>query len=251
MHGPSGNPSRCLPSAGFLTDSCHFSGEDYDGGGGCVKYTNKWAERLGAEGEAPEQVRSSSASRCASTVIWGGTVSVCYQIWLRNPTDSCSCSIQTLDCAAALLCSQWGDKWTESFKDGKGSKHGEVWTAGRGGERYNRWWNEEHLGNGCVRKYGNSTSGEYWDNVEQMDTYYNPIPHFGWVLYPAPARRASYSLSPATPSEPCFSFLLWPRCMSAWRGLSLLRVWGRVEMIIPCLQLSPSSRHLSLSLPLP
>lgn len=45
--------------------------------------------------------------------------------------------------------------------------------------RYNRWWNEEHFGNGYVRKYGNSTGGEYWDTTEQMDTYYNPIPHFG------------------------------------------------------------------------
>lgn len=30
---------------------------------------------------------------------------------------------------------QWGDKWTESFKDGKGTKHGEVWTAGSDGGR--------------------------------------------------------------------------------------------------------------------
>jgi hypothetical protein len=45
--------------------------------------------------------------------------------------------------------------------------------------RYNRWWNEEHYGNGQVRRYGNSTSGEYWDATEWMDTYYNPIPHFG------------------------------------------------------------------------
>jgi hypothetical protein len=48
--------------------------------------------------------------------------------------------------------------------------------------RYQRWWNEEHFGNGHVRKYGNSTGGEYWDNTEQMDTYYNPIPHFGSVM---------------------------------------------------------------------
>ena len=57
------NPSRCLPSPSCLTASCYFSGEDYDGGGGCVKYTNKWAERLGAEGEAPEQVRSKPAPK--------------------------------------------------------------------------------------------------------------------------------------------------------------------------------------------
>ncbi len=68
--------AHCL----ILTDP---SGEDYDGHGGCVKYTDKWAERL-VEGRAPEQ---------------------------------------------------WGDKWLETFKDGKGAKHGEVWSAGSGGER--------------------------------------------------------------------------------------------------------------------
>jgi hypothetical protein len=26
------------------------------------------------------------------------------------------------------------------------------------------------------------TSGEHWDHTEQMDTYYNPIPHFGYDL---------------------------------------------------------------------
>ena len=60
-----------------------LAGEDYDGAGGCLKYTDKWAERL----------------------VYG---------------------------AAA---EQWGDKWTESFKDGKGTKHGEVWTAGSDGGR--------------------------------------------------------------------------------------------------------------------
>lgn len=80
---------------------------------------------------------------------------------------------------------QWGDKWTETFGQqgpGKGSKHGEVWSADAGGGRYHRWWNEEHAGDGAVRKYGNSTSGEHWDVWEHMDTYYNPVPHFGYDL---------------------------------------------------------------------
>ena len=47
------------------------------------------------------------------------------------------------------------------------------------GHRYNRYWAEDHHGDGTVRKHGNSTAGEYWDQVEHMDTYYNPIPHFG------------------------------------------------------------------------
>ncbi len=54
-----------------------------------------------------------------------------------------------------------------------------MWSANHG-HRYNRWWNEEHYGDGRVRRYGNSTSGEYWDAIEHMDTYYNPIPHFGF-----------------------------------------------------------------------
>lgn len=33
----------------------------------------------------------------------------------------------------------------------QGEKHGEVWSVGAGGERYNRWWNEQHYGNGQVR----------------------------------------------------------------------------------------------------
>jgi hypothetical protein len=33
-----------------------------------------------------------------------------------------------------------------------------------------------------VRKSGNSTHGENWDQIEQMDTYYNPIPNFGFQL---------------------------------------------------------------------
>jgi hypothetical protein len=32
------------------------------------------------------------------------------------------------------------------------------------------------------RRYGSSNTGEYWDGTEQMDTYYNPIPHFGFDL---------------------------------------------------------------------
>lgn len=27
-----------------------------------------------------------------------------------------------------------------------------------------------------------SAAGEHWDQTEQMDTYYNPIPHFGYDL---------------------------------------------------------------------
>ena len=100
--------------------------------GGCIKYTDRWAERPGAYG-APG-----------------------------------------LD--------KWGDKWEERFKDGKGSKNGETWSESGYGERYQRWWGENHFGDGYVQKHGHSNTGEHWDTTEGMDTYYNPIPHFGYDL---------------------------------------------------------------------
>ncbi len=48
--------------------------------------------------------------------------------------------------------------------------------------RYQRWWGEDHFGDGRVRRHGSSTSGESWDDTIHMDTYYNPIPHFGFKL---------------------------------------------------------------------
>lgn len=120
---------------------------------------------------------------------------------------------------------KWGDKWEENFKDGTGFKKGETWSSeGHSGRSFNRWWGEDHLGGGRVRKHGSSTEGESWDNgkrrgregfrevggrriffsfpdgrekltifqkkklknfnktVEEMDTYYNPIPHFTYEM---------------------------------------------------------------------
>lgn len=48
--------------------------------------------------------------------------------------------------------------------------------------RYNRWWSEEHLGQGIVRKRGDSTTGENWDITEPAETNYNPVPHFGFEM---------------------------------------------------------------------
>ena len=59
---------------------------------------------------------------------------------------------------------------------------GETWSIDAGGNRYQKWWGENHFGNGWVQKYGNSTTGDHWDTSEQMDTYYNPIPHFDYRL---------------------------------------------------------------------
>ncbi|KDD71831.1 hypothetical protein H632_c4323p0, partial [Helicosporidium sp. ATCC 50920] len=77
---------------------------------------------------------------------------------------------------------QWGDKWEEHFGAGTGRKQGETWSVGADDERYNRWWGEEHRGGGRVRKHGHSSTGEHWDVEEQGDTYYNPLPHFGYDL---------------------------------------------------------------------
>ncbi len=57
-----------------------------------------------------------------------------------------------------------------------------MWSVDGGGHRYQRWWGEQHHGDGRVRRFGNSTGGESWDDTIEMDTYYNPIPHFGYKL---------------------------------------------------------------------
>jgi hypothetical protein len=77
---------------------------------------------------------------------------------------------------------KWGDKWREEFQGGVGDKTGETWSEPVGQEKYQRWWGERHMGEGRVQKYGNSTTGESWDVVEEMDTYYNPIPHFTYEM---------------------------------------------------------------------
>jgi hypothetical protein len=94
---------------------------------------------------------------------------------------------------------QWGDKWRESFANGRGEKNGEVWTVDGGGHRYQRWWGEQHHGGGSVRRYGSSTSGETWDDTISMDTYYNPIPHFGYAL--ALAHSPQLKSVPLRPKE--------------------------------------------------
>lgn len=43
----------------------------------------------------------------------------------------------------------------------QGTKKGETWSVDGGGHRYQRWWGEEHFGNGWVRRFGNSTTGAH------------------------------------------------------------------------------------------
>ena len=37
----------------------------------------------------------------------------------------------------------------------------QVWSVGAGGERYQRWWGEQHLGDRAVRRHGHSTGGKH------------------------------------------------------------------------------------------
>ena len=71
---------------------------------------------------------------------------------------------------------------THASKDQSLFLQGETWSMDGSGNRYQKWWGENHFGDGWVQKYGNSTTGENWDVREQMDTYYNPIPHFDYRL---------------------------------------------------------------------
>lgn len=36
----------------------------------------------------------------------------------------------------------------------------QVWSVGASGDRYQRWWGEQHLGDRRVRRHGHSTTGE-------------------------------------------------------------------------------------------
>lgn len=125
--------------------------------------TEKWADKWGKEGRD----------------VW-------HETWGENYDGQGGCLKWTDRWAESTedggSVSKWGDKWREEFKDGKGEKTGETWSESTASDKYQRWWGEAHLGEGRVHKYGNSTTGESWDVTEDMDTYYNPIPHFGYDL---------------------------------------------------------------------
>lgn len=48
---------------------------------------------------------------------------------------------------------------------------GETWSVSTAGERYNRWWGENHMGDGYVQKFGNSTTGGWggWAGCDRCD----------------------------------------------------------------------------------
>lgn len=77
---------------------------------------------------------------------------------------------------------KWGEKWDERFGHdggGGGCRTGEAWSDD-GGAWYSRHWGEEHFGNGWVRKYGHSTTGEHWDTTVPMDTWYERFANSPW-----------------------------------------------------------------------
>eukprot|EP00884_Botryococcus_braunii_P009595 jgi/Botrbrau1/18637/Bobra.0367s0073.1 len=140
------------------------------------EWEEKWGEKYWSMGRANKYADK-----------WGKEgINVWHERWGEDYDGAGGCVKWTDKWAERLLeggrREQWGDKWTEQFKDGCGSKNGEVWSEGGDGGRYQRWWGEDHQGNGWVRRHGHSTTGEWWDQPEQMDTYYNPIPHFDFRL---------------------------------------------------------------------
>jgi hypothetical protein len=141
------------------------------------EWEERWDEHYHASGRA-----SKSADK------WGKQgANVWHERWGEDYDGAGACVKWTDKWAERLTpdglgSEQWGDKWHEEFADGKGRKNGEVWSVAGDGARYQRWWGEEHPGGGVVRRHGHSTSGEAWDDTVQMDTYYNPIPHFGYQL---------------------------------------------------------------------
>lgn len=133
--------------------------------------TEKWADKWGKDGnDVWHETWGENYDGCGGCVKWTDR-------WAESPNPD---DMNTIN--------KWGDKWREEFKDGQGEKTGETWQetlyqSGLGDpHKYQRWWGERHVGDGNVHKFGNSTTGEHWDVVEQMDTYYNPIPHFGYDL---------------------------------------------------------------------
>ncbi|MEW5302338.1 MAG: hypothetical protein WDW36_005137 [Sanguina aurantia] len=135
-------------------------GESYLEGGKVAKYADKWGR------SGPDVWHEKWGEEYA-----GGGADTCVKYtdkWAERESPD----------GAGLQ--KWGDKWTDSFSGGTGHKHGEVWRSEPDGSRYNRWWNEEHLGGGSVRLYGNSTGGDAWDRVEETGEQYSSAPHFGY-----------------------------------------------------------------------
>jgi len=155
-------------------------------GAAADEWEERWDEHYHASGRA-----SKSADK------WGKQGdNVWHERWGEDYDGKGGCAKWTDKWAERLLgegasagSEQWGDKWHEEFADGRGRKNGEVWSVGAGGagggggqQRYQRWWGEDHHGGGVVRRHGHSSTGESWDDTVQMDTYYNPVPHFGYQL---------------------------------------------------------------------
>jgi hypothetical protein len=138
-------------------------GESYLSGGKAEKFADKWAREGGDTWHEKWGENYDGEGGCVKYT----------DRWAERPPGG-------YDAGGSL--DKWGEKWEEIFKDGRGTKRGETWSETAMGERYQRWWGENHEGGGVVQKFGHSNTGENWDVTEHMDTYYNPIPHFGYDL---------------------------------------------------------------------
>lgn len=206
-------------------------GESWDGKGGATKWTDRWAERY-ADGTQGNRK-------------WG-------EKWNQR-FGACPLAVGTLTWRA-----QWPDtltlvqRWSAGYEGGGsegGGKSGEEWTqheneepvrawgltnatgsvrcscvegiVGVGdGWQYSRTWGEVTIGEGNVRKFGQSTSGEHWDVVHHEDSWYEKYPHYGFDEVRAGPQRCAASHTLVVAPVRTTLLLTLPTCQEA--GASLL-----------------------------
>lgn len=136
-------------------------------GGGNEQWGDKWEERF-KDGKGGKQVSCMILLRGASAPLWQGRACLPVPLWtsflgtFTASQSSCPCDGGST-CALqqpviALICGDGRGK--DTFLGGAIPVQGETWSVGALGERYQRWWGEDHFGDGWVRKHGNSNTGE-------------------------------------------------------------------------------------------
>ena len=144
--------------------------------GGCLKYTDKWAERdvgLGGKDEWgdkwEETFKNGSGNkkvRCGKAAYPAGWVAVFVCSCVDCAQSVCGSKLAhirpflagRLSCLPACLCDH--ASWAPCRLPPRACLQGETWSISAGGERYNRYWGENHMGNGYVQRFGHSNTGE-------------------------------------------------------------------------------------------
>lgn len=84
------------------------------------------------------------------------------------------------------------------------------------GWQYSRTWGEDTIGEGNVRKFGQSSSGEHWDVVHHEDSWYEKYPHYGFdEVRAGPQRCATSHTLVVTRVRTTFFVLTLPTCQEA------------------------------------